>query len=115
MKTNLFYLITGMLALCLNLQAQRYCGSVINLTELQQTNPVRYQKIMDLENLTQARINGINSIPDSIIIPVVVHVVYYNLLLSAKLKNRTNHLSEMPIKQHFGFVFEKVSPPTQNG
>jgi hypothetical protein len=37
------------------------------------------------------------------------------ILLSAKLKNRTNHLSEMPIKRHFGFVFEKVSPPTQNG
>jgi integrase len=42
-------------------------------------------------------------------------IVNIKLLLSAKLKNRTNHLSEMPIKRHFGFVFEKVSPPTQNG
>jgi hypothetical protein len=39
---------------------------------------------------------------------------YYFILLSAKLKKRTKHLSEMPIKRHFGFVFEKVSPPTQN-
>jgi hypothetical protein len=40
--------------------------------------------------------------------------LYTELLLSAKLKKRTKHLSEMPIKRHFGFVFEKVSPPTQN-
>jgi hypothetical protein len=78
MKTNLLYTIMGMLILCLNVQAQRNCGSVINLTELQQTDPVRYQRIMNLENLTALRISGENSIPDSIIIPVVVHVVYYN-------------------------------------
>jgi hypothetical protein len=33
---------------------------------------------MELENLIALRIGGVSSIPDSIIIPVVVHVVYYN-------------------------------------
>ncbi|MDR3287342.1 MAG: hypothetical protein LBT27_07860 [Prevotellaceae bacterium] len=63
-----------------NIYGQMHCGSELNLTELQNTNPIRYQIIMDLENQTQSRLMmSINSIPQgTIIIPVVVHVVYQN-------------------------------------
>ncbi|MDR0413717.1 MAG: zinc metalloprotease [Dysgonamonadaceae bacterium] len=78
MKTRLLYTTIVLFALGQLVQAQRYCGSALNLTELHQTDPARYQRIMDLESQTQIRINGANSIPDSIIIPVVVHVLYRN-------------------------------------
>jgi hypothetical protein len=50
----------------------------MNLTDLQQADPAKYQRFMEFENLMALRIDGVGSIPDSIIIPVVVHVVYYN-------------------------------------
>jgi hypothetical protein len=67
------------LALTANVFGQRYCGSELNLVQMQQTDPVRYQRIMTMENQLQAYLNNpvVRSIPQStIIIPVVVHVVY---------------------------------------
>jgi hypothetical protein len=77
MKKIIFSLI-GLIYLT-NIYGQRYCGSELNLTELQQADTVRYQRIMNLENATQFRLAGTNSIPQStIIIPVVVHILYNN-------------------------------------
>ena len=78
-----------MLGFSLNIFGQRVCGSVLNMSELQQTDPVRYQRIMDLERQTSALLRSVNNIPqDTIIIPVVVHVVY---------KNSTENVSDAQI------------------
>jgi hypothetical protein len=79
MKKIIF--ITVAIALAMNVSGQRFCGSELNLTQLQQTDPVRYQNIMNLENQLQTGLQSysLSSIPQStIIIPVVVHVVYNN-------------------------------------
>lgn len=59
---------------------QRTCGSEMDLDHIQQTDPDRYQRIMDLENQIQYLINQRSSRgatpKETIIIPVVVHVVY---------------------------------------
>jgi len=62
------------------LHSQRHCGSQMNLSELQQTDHERYQRIMSLENITETNLRGSDkSIPSgTIIIPVVVHIVYNN-------------------------------------
>jgi len=73
-------LLTTMIALLCNVFAQRFCGSQLNLTEIQQTDPERYQRIMDIENqLQQVRFEVMSNVPTStIIIPVVVHIVHNN-------------------------------------
>jgi hypothetical protein len=76
-----FIFITVATALIANVFGQRYCGSELNLTELQQTDSARYQRIMNMENQLQTYLNtpSVLSIPQStIIIPVVVHVIYNN-------------------------------------
>ncbi len=77
MKKGILYII--LFLFCINVHGQRNCGSELNLTKLQQTDPARYQRIMDLEN----RIQKFLSEPElrstsqpTIYIPVVVHIVY---------------------------------------
>ena len=54
---------------------------MLNIDHIQQTDPLRYQRIVAMENQLQAQLNNpiVRSIPQStIIIPVVIHVVYNN-------------------------------------
>jgi len=71
---------TIMFMLCTSVYGQRTCGSELNLTQIQQTDPARYQRIMDLENQIQEYLRKSpkqRSDPQTIIyIPVVVHIVY---------------------------------------
>jgi len=56
---------------------QRYCGSQLDFSEMQKTDPKRYQNFMDFEDQLQNLIVNSRSIPSGVItIPVVVHVVY---------------------------------------
>jgi hypothetical protein len=81
MKTKFksIFLSALMLTFVAHVYGQRYCGSVMNIAEIQQNDPARYQRIMELEDLTQSYIErtALRSIEQStIIIPVVVHIVY---------------------------------------
>jgi ABC-type transporter Mla MlaB component len=62
-----FIFITVLTALTANVFGQRYCGSELNLTELQQTDSARYQRIMNMENQLQTYLNtpSVLSIPQS--------------------------------------------------
>lgn len=65
--------IIALLAICANIQAQRTCGSELNLTELKQADPARHQRAMLLENSMQQTLRSTGNLPTStIIIPVVV-------------------------------------------
>ncbi len=64
---------------------QIICGSELNLPLIQQNNPARYNRILQLEQHTQNYINSVNNGNNSarllnpnatIIIPVVVHVLH---------------------------------------
>ena len=70
----------GLILFAFPLYSQRYCSSGVNLSELQQTNPEAYQRIIDFENNMKASLTeNSKSVPTvPIIIPVVVHVVYNN-------------------------------------
>jgi hypothetical protein len=71
--------IIFMLSLCIHIYGQRTCGSELNITEIQQTDPARYQRIMALENQLQTHLDSAvfrGLAQGTIIIPVVVHVVY---------------------------------------
>ena len=69
--------LTGNLFGQTGLQVQRYCGSQLDFSEMQKTDPRRYQRFMDYEDLLQNQLLNSRSIPSGIItIPVVVHVVY---------------------------------------
>ncbi|MDR2928210.1 MAG: hypothetical protein LBV41_08445 [Cytophagaceae bacterium] len=46
----LFLIIMLLLFMCMRVHGQRTCGSELNLAELKQSDPLRYQRIMDLEN-----------------------------------------------------------------
>ena len=62
--------------------AQRTCGSELNISFIQQTDPHRYQRIMALERTTLQRIQSASNTTTNssiIIIPVVVHVVKIRL------------------------------------
>lgn len=66
---------------CIHIYGQRTCGSELNLTKLQQTDPARYQRVMDLENRIQESLikpDMLRSAPlqSTITVPVVVHIVY---------------------------------------
>lgn len=70
-----------LILLCFQAYGQRKCGSILNLTQIQNTDPVRYKRIMDFED----RIQKAQEDPKlrstqqpTIYIPVVVHVVYKN-------------------------------------
>ena len=79
MKREILYAI--MFLFCIHVHGQRKCGSELNLTEMQQTDPARYQRIMDLENRIQKSLNDpvLRSTQQSTIyVPVVVHIVYNN-------------------------------------
>lgn len=73
-----------MLLFCVNIYGQRTCGNELNLTVLKQTDPERYQRVIDLENQIRkslkTRANVLRSPQQSTIItiPVVVHIVYNN-------------------------------------
>lgn len=70
---------TIMFLLCIHIYAQKNCGSLLNLNELQQTDTARYQRIMGLENRVQEVLNNPTlrgSLQSTIYIPVVVHIVY---------------------------------------
>ena len=65
--------------------SQLNCASKINLAQIQQNNPARYQRILALEQHTQNYINTVSNGSNSarlinqnstIIIPVVVHVLH---------------------------------------
>jgi len=77
MMKKIFFTIL-ILALLGDVFSQRLCGSQLNFTEIQQTDPARYQRIMELESqLQQVRFEAMNNVPTStIVIPVVVHIVY---------------------------------------
>jgi len=61
----------------LDQQVQRFCGSQLDLMEMQRTDPRRYQQFMDYEDLLQNQLLNSKSIPTGVMtIPVVVHVVY---------------------------------------
>ena len=77
-----------MLGVPLNTFSQRVCGSVLDMDELQRTDTVRYQRIMNFERQTLDILRGTKNIPDEIVIPVVVHVVY---------KNSTENISDAQI------------------
>ncbi len=68
--------------LCIHIHGQRRCGSDLNLTKLQQTDPARYQRVMDLENRIQEFLNATTlrstQQQSTIYIPVVVHIVFGN-------------------------------------
>ena len=72
-----------LLVICMsNIQtySQRKCGSEMNIEYIKKTDPQRYQRIMNLENLTnriirQYQYRGLHP-NQEVIIPVVVHVVY---------------------------------------
>jgi len=58
-------------------QVQRFCGSQLDLMEMQRTDPGRFQRFMDYENLLQNQLLNSRNIPaGTIAIPVVVHVVF---------------------------------------
>ena len=58
---------------------QRLCGSQLDFEEMKRTDPQRYQRFVDYENLLQNQLLNSRTVPSGIItIPVVVHVVYYN-------------------------------------
>ena len=67
---------------CIYIYGQGICGSELNLTKLQQTDPARYQRVMDLENRIQEFLNDpvlrSGSQQSTIYVPVVVHIVYKN-------------------------------------
>lgn len=68
-----------MFLLCIHVYGQRTCGSELNLSKLQQTNPARYKRVMDLENKIQtlSRTPEFRSSQQSTItVPVVIHIVY---------------------------------------
>ena len=59
--------------------AQRTCGSIMNLSDIQQNDPTRYQRIMQIERHTERyvnRVRGASSHETVITIPVVVHVLH---------------------------------------
>jgi len=81
MKTKLIFFSLFLVILLVPTYGQRYCGSSIDLEEIQQTDTARYQRIMRLEKQIQAYIDsaqtsGTSQKQQTIIIPVVVHVVY---------------------------------------
>jgi predicted ATPase len=65
-----------------------------------------FTELKHILSLTQCGNNTCAFLRDTIT-PLVTEDT--NILLSAKLKNRTKHLSEMPIKRHFGFVFKNCN------
>ncbi|TAE07469.1 MAG: hypothetical protein EAY72_14065 [Bacteroidetes bacterium] len=84
MKTILTAFLSLLLINAIKAQTVR-CGSELNLPLIQQTNPMRYQRIMELEEHTRRYVTTINNStqnsrlvnPNSIIvIPVVVHVLH---------------------------------------
>lgn len=84
MKTSLKIILSLVLLNFLTISAlgQRTCGSVMDLEYIRQNDFDRYQRIMDLENQTklfiERRANRDGIPEETIIIPVVVHVVYNN-------------------------------------
>lgn len=73
--------------LCTHIYGQRTCGSELNISQLQQLDPARYQRILDMENRTKksmsksAAISGSEQTTNTVIIvPVVVHIVYNNYI-----------------------------------
>ena len=78
MKKEIIYIIFFLF--CIHVQGQRNCGSELNFTKLQQSDPAKYQRMMDLENQIQEFLNDPalrSGVPQSTIyIPVVVHIVY---------------------------------------
>lgn len=76
---RIILLMTVAIALVSNVLGQQYCGSQLNLAELEQTDPAMYQRFMALEEQTRKSVQNTRAIPTSTItIPVVVHVVYSN-------------------------------------
>ena len=71
-------LAIAMIAVLSNTFAQRHCGSQVNLFEIQQSDPARYERIMDMERQVQQSVGSRNVPSGTIIIPVVVHIVYNN-------------------------------------
>lgn len=61
-----------------NSYSQRVCGSVLNIEDIQQADPARYNRIISLEKLISSSIARQTSIETKITIPVVVHIVYQN-------------------------------------
>lgn len=76
------FLLAIVLLFCMQVYGQVRCGSELNLTELQQTDTARYQRIMSLEKRIQKSVSesvmSRSSEQSPIIIPVVVHIVYNN-------------------------------------
>ncbi len=62
------------------IQGQRTCGSELNMTEIEKTNPKKYNMIVRYEskiNKMMKRAQQVRNSSDSrIIIPVVVHIIY---------------------------------------
>lgn len=73
---TLALLFAGSLSLSLN--AQRQCGTMENLQQLMQENPLVAQKMQEIENHTEHYVNAENHERVVINIPVVFHVVYRN-------------------------------------
>ena len=80
-KYYILIVLTLIFSLCEFSYSQRTCGSIMNLDEIMQNDNARYQRIISLENQIETYKNrsmqrGMEA--STIIIPVVVHVVYYN-------------------------------------
>jgi len=78
-----FFLVAIVIVLTSNVfgqlgpQVQRFCGSQLDFVEMQRTDPQRYQRFKDYEDLLQNHLLNSRIIPPgTITIPVVVHVVY---------------------------------------
>ena len=97
-----YILYTVMLLSCIQVYGQRRCGSQLNLIELQQTDPARYQRFMELESRIQEFLNtpvALRSLQQSetIYIPVVVHIVHNTAaqnISDAQIRSQIDVLNE---------------------
>ena len=63
---------------CVNVYPQRTCGSEINMEQIQETDPIKFTRIVNWENRVQQYLQtSTRNVPTStIVIPVVIHVIY---------------------------------------
>ena len=77
MEKKVLYTIIFLFSI--HIYGQRNCGSQLNLNELRQSDPARYERVMELESRIQEVLNrpvALSTEQSTIFIPVVVHILH---------------------------------------